>query len=725
MALPDEWKTKSAGVLEQWLMEALERDDRNIAELVAVLEHLAQAHDPVQADALAEMAQDIYAELNDRQSVLRLLSVRLAWPVPGRDEPAVCRKTVESAFSDRWGKAFAEAVDLGGALPPEEIVRRLTVLTGMRAGGLCNDKTWGFGIIREIDDFYKRVTIDFDTKPRHRMTFAYAAETLELLDAEHLLAVKHAAPGKVAEMVKSAPAELVKAALRSFGPLAVPDLQQRLVPAFMAEKDWKGFWDAARKELKRDALVDVPARRSEPLRLLETALVYDDAWAAKLAQERDIGEIMRGLDEALAGGLLENVGDSGRDKIGERLAYVLHACENSQPGVAARALVQAERCNVPDTIVNVAAVVHGVVQSGRLETALNELPAREVSGYLDLLIKHSGDESKEALLEMLPRMPCSLMDAIVAVLRANAYEAQCAERLGGILNAVQAPPLVVDWAWRRYGQNDEWIELDAAALLQHAVAMMERDLSGEELKAQNDLRSRLEQGDALVQMLGKVSGNLRESFVQRVNSARGWDTGSRRSVMARVIKLYPELLQVIAGDDEKEPAVEAKRVTSWRSYRERQEQLRDIVECQIPENSQEIGVARSYGDLRENFEYQAAKDRQRLLMQRQATLEQDLKDVQGTDFSDASVDKAGPGCSVVLCGADGRNESITILGEWDRDEVLGIISNKSRVGTALCGRSVGDEVQLPAEGGIDGELRTVKIVSIEPLNTDLRGWIGG
>src|SRR5690606_2084269 len=83
------------------------------------------------------------------------------------------------------------------------------------------------------------------------------------------------------------------------------------------------------------------------------------------------------------------------------------------------------------------------------------------------------------------------------------------------------------------------------------------------------------------------------------------------------------------------------RVSSIRSYKQKEAQLQKIILKDIPENSKEISVARSYGDLRENFEYKAAKDMQRVLMGRRAELENQLRDVTPTDFSEFEPDAAG------------------------------------------------------------------------------------
>ena len=58
----------------------------------------------------------------------------------------------------------------------------------------------------------------------------------------------------------------------------------------------------------------------------------------------------------------------------------------------------------------------------------------------------------------------------------------------------------------------------------------------------------------------------------------------------------------------------------------------------MPQNNRDIAEARSYGDLRENFEYQAAKQQQATLLQRLSVMDADLRQVKGSDFAGAATD---------------------------------------------------------------------------------------
>ena len=136
-------------------------------------------------------------------------------------------------------------------------------------------------------------------------------------------------------------------------------------------------------------------------------------------------------------------------------------------------------------------------------------------------------------------------------------------------------------------------------------------------------------------------------------------------------------------------------VVSWSSLQRRKAELEELVNKKIPENSREIGVARSYGDLRENFEFKAAKEMQAVLMRRKSELERDLHRARGTGFENPDLSQASIGTIVTLRDtAANEEETYTILGAWDGDPERSIISYQTAIGQALLGRRVGEVVEL-------------------------------
>ena len=114
----------------------------------------------------------------------------------------------------------------------------------------------------------------------------------------------------------------------------------------------------------------------------------------------------------------------------------------------------------------------------------------------------------------------------------------------------------------------------------------------------------------------------------------------------------------------------------------------------------EILKARAHGDLRENAEFHAAKERQRYVDSRLSKLKLRLAELSLVDVSKIPRDRVGLGSKVVLLDLD-KNEEISyrLVASEESDVSNGLISTSSPIGKGLLGKKVGDEVTIPIPGG--------------------------
>lgn len=125
------------------------------------------------------------------------------------------------------------------------------------------------------------------------------------------------------------------------------------------------------------------------------------------------------------------------------------------------------------------------------------------------------------------------------------------------------------------------------------------------------------------------------------------------------------------------------------------------LKAERPKISQEIGVAREHGDLKENAEYHAAKEKQGLCEARIAEIEDKLSRAEVIDPTTLSGDKVKFGAIVELEDMDnGTMVTYRLVGPDESDIKEGKISITSPVARALVGREVGDEVRVQAPGGV-------------------------
>lgn len=145
-------------------------------------------------------------------------------------------------------------------------------------------------------------------------------------------------------------------------------------------------------------------------------------------------------------------------------------------------------------------------------------------------------------------------------------------------------------------------------------------------------------------------------------------------------------------------------------YKKLEEELRTLKVEGRTEIAEKIKEARSYGDLSENAEYDAAKDAQAAMEQRITTIENMLKNAQIVSDSDVSTDVISIGSRVKLYDIEFEEEmEYTIVGSTEANPDEGKISDESPIGSAILGHKVDEvvDVELP-----NGETIQFKVLEI-------------
>ena len=143
-----------------------------------------------------------------------------------------------------------------------------------------------------------------------------------------------------------------------------------------------------------------------------------------------------------------------------------------------------------------------------------------------------------------------------------------------------------------------------------------------------------------------------------------------------------------------------KRPITKEGYQKLKDELERFKKIERPKNIQDIVEARAHGDLSENAEYSAAKERQSYIAGRMADLEHRLATSEIIDTSRLDSSKVVFGATVKLIDLfKGESKKYTIVGEDEADLKNGKISLSSPVGRALIGNKVGDVVTIKAPAG--------------------------
>src|SRR5579863_4050262 len=143
--------------------------------------------------------------------------------------------------------------------------RHVEPLVQLTTSGFCMHRSWGFGKIKTVDTVFARFTIDFPNKPNHTMDLAFAAQSLKPIPRDHILARKASDLDGLRQMAALHHLELIKVVLKSYGGRATVDQIQAVLVPDVIKDDWKKWWEAAKRELKKDGHFQVPLKKTEPI----------------------------------------------------------------------------------------------------------------------------------------------------------------------------------------------------------------------------------------------------------------------------------------------------------------------------------------------------------------------------------------------------------------------------------------------------------------------------
>lgn len=710
-----ELNIKTPEEFDGWLLKRIEDPASDLGGAVTAVKELWKQGEAQRAADAADILQETLLSRRDINKSLELLEIRSMISSDDEKIRGVVVSTIGALLKDTMGAAMIASCGLDEKVPVAEALKRLKNLYNLKPGVLCLDKTWGFGVIVRLDDFYKKVTVDFSKKAAHQMSFSYASQSLEILDDGHLLAVKHRKNSELEEMLKGSPAEAVKLAISSYGPISVADINRIFADAgIVPEAEWKNFWERARKALKNDPFVDIPAKRTDPIRILIKEKSYDAEWFKRFRAENDISKIVTGMENLFKERAPEKLSEEEKAVVINRIDFSVNWIANKDHGTLAHLLVMRQMlADSSEQIAKYLADADAVLE------ALKQVPMREMRNFVKLLsnadpVKYSG-----ILVSILPDMEVSIVTELVPFLKDNGKEKELKELFKLVIDGKRPSVGILIWLAENHKECNAWGVDNAHDVIIAIIDQIESLAVLEQVRLKNLLADLFNQSKWLEEVMAGLSPALREAVVRRINSASKWEISERRTVLGKMIKKYPALVSVISASESKKEG--PKILTSWRSYRERQLALKKLIEVDIPNNSKDIAVARSYGDLRENHEYKSAKEHQGLLMKRQAEIEADLTKVTATDFKGFPYDKAGIGTEVTIKKDSGAEEIYCILGEWDSDEGAKIISSKSKLAEVLTGRKAGERVVLPGDQGN----KECVIVKVDKLSQKTEDWMKG
>jgi transcription elongation GreA/GreB family factor len=589
-------------------------------------------------------------------------------------------------------------------------------LEKLRPGTFCLHKSWGFGRVREWNLLLNQVVIDFASKKAHLMQTQYAAENLTPLAPEHFLARKATDLASIKNLAKENPTALVRNILESLdGKATVQQISEWLIADVFTEAEWKRWWESTKKTLKASGAFSVPAKKTDPIQIRGEGVSHADELIAAFNKARQPKEQIGTLEQIIKFHeqfkepekqlqpiivSIENTA-ARNQKIHPELAFEL---------IMARDDLLARIPRLHTTHIGLTLSKLILEEENRLISILPKLSAAKEKKILQALPSALGPGWTERALHLMQDSHGRMVAQIPRILNEAGQHAELRTMLERSVREHSATSEMLAWLC---SERESWSELITPDLLGAIFSALEREQHNNPGRAGKLHRTLIEDRQLLGDIFKKSDVALARDAMRRLQLSPLFDELTKRSLLARIVKVYPELESMITGAQPQGEA--ATLVVSWSSLEKRKAEYEELVKVKIPENTREIALARSYGDLSENFEFKAAKQMQSILMRRKAELEQMLHNARGTAFENPDTSRVSIGTIVTLRNAEtNKEETYTILGAWDGDPDRHLISYQTAIGQVLLGRELGDIVPLTTEDGT----AQFTIVSIKAATPD-------
>lgn len=565
-------------------------------------------------------------------------------------------------------------------------------------GNYVYHSSWKIGRISSIKD--DQFVIDFSGKPGHKMSLKMAVNALKILSPDHIWVLRTTVPkAELNRRVKEDPAWCLKTIIRSFNNAAdMKMIKEQLVPDILSNGEWSKWSVEARRILKTDPAFGNVPDKLDRFTVREKPISFEERTYNQFKAQKNFFDRVQTIRE-----FLDQV-EPDSEYFGEMFSYFVGFAKSfttvTEYTVSSFILVQ--------NIVS----VHPYLNPGLDYTFADLL--KQIEDFEGLFERIADTEIKKSFLVNLklyhPQWPDIYAKLFYRYQNKFIIDELVRNRnwevLKNLFNQIMSryreyrEPFI--WAARNL-LNEPWfaemdIKLEKILIgMIHLLDITYREINNKRdvsynRKLNKQIHDFLFQEGRLVKYILDTGEESIMRLYTLVDDIKELDPSIKINLKHQLRERYP--LYSFPGEQEKEK-VNLGLLVTRRSYENKQKELRHILEVEIPENSREIGLAMSKGDLRENAEYNAALEKQELLKTSASRLQEELQSAQIFDDGQVNTEVISFGTRVELLNLDNQSsETFTLLGPWESEPAKNIISYRSPLGIELLNHKVGDELEF-------------------------------
>ncbi|MCI0447095.1 GreA/GreB family elongation factor [bacterium] len=670
--------------LEVYWLEILESGDFDLQDLLDCAKQLGRRHEKQRAAVLMNLLDEHLREHQSWSAHLRVLKeiTRHTLDPKKLDD-------VKDQFRETLGRVYPQRPTFDSILrfySVQEILNLEELVPSIEKseealrydiGQPFYQQGYGTGQVTEINLKLRVVRIDFEKKSD--VTVQFGDREVLLLKEGHILREKVMALSKLQQEAEADPAGTLGRLLQTFDrPMTVSEIKDCLNNV-VTEGSWSRWWTAARKNPQivttgkgAQALYSWSGSASEAEE--QTKKEFDSAKTKeRIATAKALAGRSPELTNHFADVLIHEASNAFETKKWDTALDILDLFQR-WPDKVNQLSYTFERILRDANHTEVLNLVENQAQKTKVLMAYRELfPDNWVQIY-----------SQHFFREENPKVLSLMLEKLVS---------EASESADQVLNRIVASPSLspAAFTWFCEMAADEKASqlflsrLDGKFILSVIEAIDATEFS----KNRNRIKKAIESGLLMNILSHTLNPDVAQKSMDMLDHTIHLED-YRKDRWKNVIRMrVPEMKKKEDWIFSTREAFEVKRV-----------ELENLIKVELPTNRKAIGEAAAHGDLRENHEYKAARERQEYLINRVAALQNELNRVRVLEPGQVDCSEVRPGTRIVLGQPGDKRMVLTLLGPWDSNPQQGIYSYQAKIGTILLGKLPGEKIEWNDENWV-------------------------
>ena len=628
-------------------------------------------------DPTLRSAKDLERKEDDRDTLIKL------WREKYKDNPRL-------EFCLNNTGIMGEYMDINVAI--ENFEKQIQFVEG----AFVYHDTWKLGRINKID--MDEMIIQFAGKGLHTMNTKMAYNSLKVLPKRHIWVLKAAVPkDKLAEkfLEKDNVEWGLRILMESYNNKAsLKQMKAEIVPSILDDKQWSVWLASAKKELSTNPYFGISESSPDVYTLRSTPITFEEKEFSLFKAAKDIWEKIRIMKD-----FLSQSGEVDSEEFSSIVRYFVSKAQFLDP--RGEALVS---FLVLDNLVNKKGLsIEAETKSFSeyykvipdVEKFFQGIQDTEVKRSFIENLKDNDEKWQDIVISLYPYYTCSFMERMISEgPKKNAIYKILAS---SIENYKEDPDFFLylektfapkEWAKAKVTSDD--LLKTRINLLAHVNRRIANSNDvADNKKRQKQLTSTLFGKDNLISTYLKSADASQAQMIYSMLKGIPDIENDRLSVKSQIANLFPNDWEAIIGENptkaiEKKSIIPKGLLCTKAMLESKSQELEYLMNVEIPANSKDIGAARELGDLRENSEYQYAKDKQKFLNRRMNELTDEVSKAQVILPENVDTTMVSFGTTVVIAdNKAGKDVTYTILGPWESDPNRNILNFKSPLGQAI------------------------------------------